>query len=170
MRRAALAIAREVEMRAPGLATSAWWKEERGDGVFIDYNQNARDRTVASAYSVRPTGDARVSCPVTWDELPDVELGDFTIDSVPARVRNIGDPSGAIDEVQFSLEPLLGLVAKHEAMGLGEGAYPPQFPKAAGEPKRVQPSRARKDGEGSPPAMRTPYRRPKRTNPDDGRL
>jgi hypothetical protein len=111
--------------------------------VFIDYNQNARDRTVASAYSVRPTPDARVSCPVTWDELPDCELGDFTIETVPKRIESRGDASAAIDDVHFSLEPLLELVARQEREGLGDAPWPPQFPKAPGEPMRVQPSRAR---------------------------
>ena len=170
VRRAALALGREVERRIPDIATTAWWKEER-HGVFIDYNQNARDRTVASAYSVRPTPDARVSCPIEWAELPDVELGDFTIESVPRRYAERGDPSADIDKVSFSLEPLLELVQKHEREGLGDAPWPPQFPKAAGEPKRVQPSRARKEADApSPPAMRTPYRRPKRINPTDGRL
>jgi DNA ligase D-like protein (predicted polymerase) len=143
MRRAALALAREVERRLPVLVTTAWWKEER-HGVFIDYNQNARDRTVASAYSVRPTPDARVSCPLTWEELPGVELGDFTIETVPPRLAAIGDPSAGIDAVSYSLEPLLDLVARQEREGLGDAPWPPQFPKAPGEPKRVQPSRARK--------------------------
>src|SRR6195256_3317057 len=139
VRRAALALAREVERRAPDIATTAWWKEQR-HGVFIDYNQNARDRTVASAYSVRPVPDARVSCPIDWEELPNVELGDFTIVTVPTRLRELGAPSAGIDDVSFSLEPLLELVAKQEREGLGDAPWPPQFPKAAGEPKRVQPS------------------------------
>jgi DNA ligase D-like protein (predicted polymerase) len=143
VRRCALAIGREVERRRPDIATTKWWKEERR-GVFIDYNQNARDRTVASAYSVRPTPEARVSCPVDWQELPGVELGDFTIETVPPRLRERGDPSAAIDEVAFSLEPLLGLVERQEREGLGDAPWPPQFPKAEGEPKRVQPSKARK--------------------------
>jgi DNA ligase D-like protein (predicted polymerase) len=144
VRRSALAIGREVERSAPGLATTAWWKEERR-GVFIDYNQNARDRTVASAYSVRPTPDARVSCPLEWDEVPSAELGDFTIETVPQRFAERGDPSARIDNVHHSLEPLLELVAKHEREGQGEAPYPPQFPKAEGEPRRVQPSKRRKD-------------------------
>jgi DNA primase len=142
VRRAALALGREVERRLP-VATTAWWKEERR-GVFIDYNQNARDRTVASAYSVRPTPDARVSCPVTWDELPSVELAQFTVATVPPRFAAIGDPHETIDDVSYSLDPLLDLVAKHERDGLGEAPYPPQFPKAEGEPPRVQPSRKKK--------------------------
>ena len=143
VRRASLALSREVERRLPELATTAWWKEER-HGVFLDYNQNARDRTVASAYSVRPTPDARVSCPVEWSELPQVELGDFTIETVPQRLRERGDPAEAMDGVRFSLEPLLALVAQHEREGLGDAAWPPQFPKAPDEPARVQPSRARR--------------------------
>jgi DNA ligase D-like protein (predicted polymerase) len=143
VRRCALALGREVERRAPQIATTAWWKEER-HGVFIDYNQNARDRTVASAYSVRPTKDARVSCPVTWEELPHIALGDFTLATVPERYAAIGDPGAAIDDVSFSLEPLLELVKKHEAEGLGEAPLPPHFPKEEGEPARVQPSRAKK--------------------------
>ncbi len=168
VRRAALALAREVERRIPGIATTAWWKEER-HGVFIDYNQNARDRTVASAYSVRPTPDARVSCPLDWSEVPKAELGDFTIKTVPPRFKEIGDPSAAIDDVAYSLEPLLELVARQERDGLGEAPLPPHFPKEEGEPLRVQPSRARKPayrtgrpGGEPPPPMRTPYRRPKR--------
>ena len=145
VRRCALALGREVERRVPALATTAWWKEER-HGVFIDYNQNARDRTVASAYSVRPTKDARVSCPFTWDELPTVELADFTIRTVPQRVAAIGDPGAAIDDVSHSLDPLLDLVARQENEGQGEAPYPPHFPKAEDEPRRVQPSKARPEG------------------------
>jgi DNA ligase D-like protein (predicted polymerase) len=170
VRRCALALGREVERRVPALATTAWWKEER-HGVFIDYNQNARDRTVASAYSVRPTPDARVSMPLTWSELPDAELGDFTIETVPPLVRARGDAHAGIDDVAFSLEALLDLVKRQEREGLGDAPWPPQFPKGADEPSRVQPSRARKPAEaGSPPAMRTPYRRTRRINPADGRL
>jgi DNA ligase D-like protein (predicted polymerase) len=143
VRRCALALGREVERRMPEIATTKWWKEERR-GVFLDYNQNARDRTVASAYSVRPTPDARVSCPVTWEELPSVELADFTIATVPERFARIGDPHEHIDDVAYSLEPLLDLVAKQESEGMGEAPYPPQFPKAEGEPARVQPSRRKK--------------------------
>jgi bifunctional non-homologous end joining protein LigD len=142
VRRCALALGREVERRVPAIATTAWWKEER-HGVFIDYNQNARDRTVASAYSVRPTPDARVSCPITWDELPGVELGDFTIATVPARFAAIGDPGAAIDVQAFSLEPLLQLMEEQAAAGLGEAPLPPHYPKAEGEPRRVQPSKRR---------------------------
>ena len=144
VRRAALALAREVERRMPEDATSKWWKEER-HGVFIDYNQNARDRTVASAYSVRPTPDARVSTPLDWDEVADVEPEELRIDTVPARLRAKGDPSAAIDAHAGSLAGLLELVERDEQAGLGDGAWPPQFPKQPGEPKRVQPSRAKPD-------------------------
>jgi DNA ligase D-like protein (predicted polymerase) len=144
VRRAAVALAREVERRRPDLATSKWWKEERGERVFLDYNQNARDRTVASAYSVRPNPRGMVSCPVTWEELPDVELEDFTLDTVPTRFRAGIDPDLAIDERAFALDPLLELAARDEREGLGDAPWPPNFPKMPGEPARVQPSRARK--------------------------
>ncbi|MGI8412117.1 MAG: DNA primase small subunit domain-containing protein, partial [Solirubrobacteraceae bacterium] len=142
VRRAALALAREIERRLPDQATSAWWKEER-HGVFVDYNQNARDRTVASAYSVRPTPDARVSTPLTWDEVPDVEPGDLRLDTVPGRVAQRGDPSAQIDAHAGSLDALLELVRRDEEDGLGDAPWPPHFRKQRGEPKRVQPSRAR---------------------------
>jgi bifunctional non-homologous end joining protein LigD len=141
VRRAALAIGREAERRSD-LATTAWWKEER-HGVFVDYNQNARDRTVASAFSVRPTPDARVSYPVQWHDVPAIELADFTIATVPDLYRESGDATASIDEVRYSLEPLLELVERHESEGLGEAPYPPHFPKAAGEPIRAQPSKRR---------------------------
>src|SRR4051794_28001926 len=140
VRRAALALAREVERRAPELATSKWWKEERR-GVFVDYNQNARDRTVASCYSVRPTPDARVSCALRWDEVPDVEPGDLRLDTVPERLRTLGDPAADIDDVPGSLDALLDLARRDEEGGLGDAPWPPHFPKQRGEPKRVQPSR-----------------------------
>jgi DNA ligase D-like protein (predicted polymerase) len=143
VRRAALALARDVELRAPAIATSKWWKEER-HGVFLDYNQNAKDRTVASAYSVRPLPDARVSTPLTWDEVPTVEAEAFTIDTVPARYATIGDPGAGIDEVVGSLEGLLELSARHERDGLGDAPWPPNYAKQAGEPPRVQPSRQRR--------------------------
>ena len=143
VRRAALALAREVERRTK-LATSKWWKEER-HGVFVDYNQNARDRTVASAYSVRPVPDARVSCPVTWDEVPDVEAEDLRIDTVPTRLAKVGDPSAEIDDHVGSLQPLLDLAARDEAEGLGDAPWPPHFRKQKGEGKRVQPSKAKRD-------------------------
>jgi bifunctional non-homologous end joining protein LigD len=142
VRRAALALAREVERRAPGLATSKWWKEER-HGVFLDYNQNAKDRTVASAYSVRPTPDARVSAPLTWDEVDVSELGDFTLATMPARFAQVGDRHADIDRHPGSLERLLELSARHEREGLGDAPWPPQYRKQAGEPPRVQPSRRR---------------------------
>jgi DNA ligase D-like protein (predicted polymerase) len=142
VRRCALALAREVERRAPEIATSKWWKEER-HGVFIDYNQNAKDRTVASAYSVRPVSDARVSAPVTWDELPECDLGDFTLATVPARFRAIGDPGAGIDKAVGSLDALLELSARQEGAGLGDAPWPPHYAKAAGEPPRVMPSRKR---------------------------
>ena len=144
VRRAAIALAREVERRAPELATSKWWKEER-HGVFVDYNQNARDRTVASAYSVRPTPDARVSTPLSWDEVPEVEPGELRIDTVPERVAALGDPSAEIDSYSGSLASLLELSRRDEEAGLGDAPWPPHFRKQSGEPKRVQPSKARKD-------------------------
>jgi len=142
VRRAALALAREVERRAPSLATSKWWKEER-HGVFVDYNQNAKDRTVASAYSVRPTADARVSAPISWDELASCDPADFTLVTVPRRFGEVGDRHAGIDEHAGSLEPLLELSARHEREGLGDAPWPPHYRKQRGEPKRVQPSRAR---------------------------
>jgi DNA ligase D len=147
VRRCALAFAREIERRAPGLVTTAWWKEERGEKVFIDYNQNARDRTIASAYSVRPRADAPVSAPVTWGELPDVETEDFTLASMPGRFARLGDLHAGIDDAVCDLEVLLEWVARDEAKGIGEAPYPPNFPKMPGEPPRVQPSRARKQNE-----------------------
>ncbi|HXX61057.1 MAG TPA: DNA polymerase domain-containing protein [Candidatus Sulfotelmatobacter sp.] len=142
VRRAALALARDVERRVPALATSKWWKEER-HGVFLDYNQNAKDRTVASAYSVRPTPDARVSAPLTWDEVPVAELGDFTLATVPARYAAIGDPGAGIDDAVGSLEPLLELSARHETEGLGDAPWPPNYARTLDEPPRVQPSKRR---------------------------
>ena len=143
VRRAALAVAREVERRAPDLATSKWWKEER-HGVFLDYNQNAKDRTVASAYSVRPTKDARVSMPLRWEEVADVDPADFTLATVPGLVAERGDASAGIDEAVGSLEPLLELSARQEAGGQGDAPWPPNYRKQAGEPPRVQPSRQRR--------------------------
>jgi len=142
VRRAALAIAREVERRAPAIATSKWWKEER-HGVFLDYNQNAKDRTVASVYSVRPRPTATVSAPLTWDEAPEAELEDFTLRTVPERYARLGDVGAGIDAEAFSLEPLLELVARHEAEGEGDAPWPPNYAKQPGEPPRVQPSRRR---------------------------
>ncbi|MES2209293.1 MAG: DNA polymerase domain-containing protein [Chloroflexota bacterium] len=143
VRRAALALARDVERRAPGIATSKWWKEER-HGVFLDYNQNAKDRTVASAYSVRPLPDARVSTPLTWDELPTCEAEAFTVATVPARFAAIGDPGAGIDDAVGSLDALLDLSRRDEAEGLGDAPWPPNYRKQAGEPPRVQPSRQRR--------------------------
>jgi len=141
VRRAALALAREVERRTD-LATTAWWKEERR-GVFVDFNQNARDRTVASAYSVRPVPDARVSTPLTWDEVPDVEPRDLHIRSVPGRFRAVGDPGAGIDRTLGTLDALLDLAERDEKGGLGDAPWPPHFPKARGEPVRAAPSRRR---------------------------
>ena len=142
VRRAALALAREVERRVPDLATSKWWKEER-QGVFVDYNQNARDRTVASCWSIRPTPDARVSSALEWDDVPDVEPGDLRIDTVPGRIREKGDPSADIDAEPGSLDELHDLARRDEEGGLGDAPWPPHFPKQDSEPKRVQPSRDR---------------------------
>jgi hypothetical protein len=142
VRRAALALARDVERRAPALATSKWWKEERR-GVFLDYNQNAKDRTVASAYSVRPTADARVSAPLSWDEVDRSELGDFTLATMPARFAEVGDRHAGIDATVGSLEKLLELSARHERDGQGDAPWPPHYRKQAGEGPRVAPSRRR---------------------------
>jgi DNA ligase D-like protein (predicted polymerase) len=139
VRRAALALAREVERRAPAIATSAWWKEER-HGVFVDYNQNAKDRTVAAAYSVRPTQEATVSAPLAWTEVMSAEPGDFTLVTMPARFKKIGDPHDGIDSSAGSLEPLLELFDKQ---GLGDAPWPPHYKKQKGEPARVQPSKRR---------------------------
>ena len=147
VRSAAVALAREVERRAPQIATSKWWKEER-HGVFVDYNQNAKDRTIASAYSVRPTPDARVSTPLRWDEVADCDPADFTMDTVPARVADIGEPGEGIDSAVGSLEPLFDLAARQKAAGLEDAPWPPHYEKQEEEPPRVQPSkRARGSGE-----------------------
>ena len=142
VRRAALTLARAVERRIPTLATSKWWKEER-HGVFLDYNQNAKDRTTASAYSVRPLPDARVSAPLTWTEVPDVNPADFTVLTMPTRFAAIGDPHAAFDANPGSLEALLDLATRDEAEGLGDAPWPPHFVKQEGEAKRVQPSKAK---------------------------
>jgi bifunctional non-homologous end joining protein LigD len=142
VRRAALALAREVERRAPTIATSKWWKEER-HGVFVDYNQNAKDRTVASAYSVRPTADARVSAPLSWDEVDTCDPRDFTLATMPSRFAKLGDRHEGIDGNPGSLASLLELSARHERDGLGDAPWPPQYKKQPGEPPRVQPSRRR---------------------------
>jgi DNA ligase D len=144
VRRSALAIAREVERRLPDVATAAWWKEERGRRVFLDYNRMARDQTIASAYSVRARPSATVSAPITWDEVPDAEIEDFTIVTMRERFVEVGDLHATIDDVAHDLEPLLEMVERDEKdRGLADAAYPPQFPKMEGEPKRVQPSRDR---------------------------
>jgi DNA ligase D len=144
VRRCALAFAREVERRAPKLVTTAWWKEERGRRVFIDYNQNARDRTIASAYSVRARRDATISAPVTWDELPEVMTEDFTLATMPKRFAEVGDVQAGIDDSLCDLRVLFEWVERDEAEGFGEAPYPPHFPKQPGEPSRVQPSRAKR--------------------------
>jgi DNA ligase D-like protein (predicted polymerase) len=138
VRHAAIAFGRELERRLPGRVTTKWWKEERGECIFVDYNQNARDRTIASAYSIRPKPGAPVSAPVDWDELPGVAPEDFTVATMPARFAEVGDRHAAIDEVAHSLEPLLEL---YESQDAGDMPYPPDYPKMPGEPKRVQPSR-----------------------------
>ncbi|HEY8644044.1 MAG TPA: hypothetical protein VIO84_14920 [Candidatus Dormibacteraeota bacterium] len=137
--------------RAPEIATSKWWKEER-HGVFLDYNQNAKDRTIASAYSVRPTPDARVSTPLRWDEVPDCEPEAFTLATVPARFAAVGDPAAGIDAAVGSLAALLELAAAHEAAGLPDAPWPPNYPRQPGEEPRVQPSRARHRSGAVPPA------------------
>ncbi len=142
VRTAAVALAREIERRAPMLATSRWWKEER-HGVFVDYNQNAKDRTVASAYSVRPTPDARVSAPLRWDEVPGCDPAAFTIETMPRRYAEIGDPGAGIDESVGSLEKLLELAKADEAAGLPDAPWPPHFEKQPGEAPRVRPSQRR---------------------------
>ena len=147
VRRAALALAREVERRMPGRATSKWWKEER-DGVFLDYNQNARDRTSRAPTACARCADARVSCGADWDEVPDVEPPDLRIDTVPDRLANVGDPLADIDDAPRST-PLLELARRDEEQGLGDAPWPPNFAKQRGEPKRVQPSRAREEASGS---------------------
>src|SRR5439155_5700352 len=148
VRRATLALAREVERRAPGQATSKWWKEER-HGVFLEYNQNAKDRTVASAWSVRPRPDARVSAPLTWDELDECRPEDFTLRTMPGRFAAIGVRHAQInDGPPGSLEPLLELSARQEAEDLGDAPWPPHYAKQPGEPPRVQPSRRRRGQAG----------------------
>jgi DNA ligase D len=142
VRRAALAFAREVERRVPHLVTTAWWKEERGAQIFVDYNQNAKDRTIASAYSVRGFPHGPVSAPVTWEELPDVEMADFTIATMPERFAQLGDVHAGIDDAVWDIEPLLDWADRDEReRGLGDAPYPPNFPKQAGEPPRVAPSK-----------------------------
>jgi bifunctional non-homologous end joining protein LigD len=154
VRRAAVALAREVERRAPQIATSKWWKEER-HGVFIDYNQNAKDRTVAAAYSVRPKPDGRVSAPMTWDEIDEADPADYTLKTMPARFKAVGDRHADIDDHPCSLDALLELAARHEKEGLKDAPWPPQYKKMPGEPTRVQPSRARR-ATGSATGRRVP--------------
>src|SRR5690348_8142798 len=143
VRRAAIAVGRELERRMPDHVTTKWWKEERGERIFVDYNQNARDRTIASAYSIRPKPGAPVSAPVEWDELPHVAPEDFTVATMPARFAEVGDRHAAIDDKAHSLEPLLEMYERDESEGEGDMPYPPDYPKMPGEPKRVQPSRDR---------------------------
>ena len=145
VRRAAVSVAREIERRAPELATSKWWKEER-HGVFVDYNQNAKDRTVASAYSIRPVADARVSAPLTWAEVPSCDPAEYTIGTVPARFAQIGDPWAEMDEAAGSLDALLEQAARDQAAGLPDAPWPPHYDKQAGEAPRVQPSKRRTGG------------------------
>jgi bifunctional non-homologous end joining protein LigD len=152
VRRAALAFSREIERRVPTLATSKWWKEER-HGVFLDYNQNAKDRTTASAYSVRPLPDARVSAPLDWAEIPDCEPADFTVLTMPARFNALGDPSAAMDDFAGKLDSLLELASRDEAAGLGDAPWPPHFRKMEGEAPRVAPSRAKKSARQARPRM-----------------
>ncbi len=150
VRRAVIAFAREVERRRPDLATTSWWKEQRGDRVFIDYNQMARDRTIACAYSLRANQRATASTPVTWDELHRVEPNDFTLDTVQERIAKIGDPHASIDDIQHDITPLLEWAERDERAGEGDMPYPPDHPKMPGEPPRVQPSRMNpKNWEGS---------------------
>jgi DNA ligase D len=145
VRHAAIAFGRELERRLPGQVTTSWWKEERGERIFVDFNQNARDRTIASAYSVRPKPGAPVSAPVTWDELGEVAPEDFTIATMPARFAEVGDRHAAINDVAHSLQPLLDMYERDEAEGRGDMPYPPDYPKMPGEPRRVQPSRAKRE-------------------------
>src|SRR5437588_4440399 len=143
VRHAAIAFGRELERRLPGEVTTKWWKEERGECIFVDYNQNARDRTIASAYSVRPKPGAPVSAPLDWDELPQVAPEDFTVATMPSRFADVGDPHASINDKPHSLQPLLDMFERDESEGEGDMPYPPDYPKMPGEPKRVQPSRDR---------------------------
>ena len=158
VRRAALALSRAVERRIPELASSKWWKEER-HGVFLDYNQNAKDRTTCSAYSVRPLPDARVSTPLSWDEVPDSEPADFTVLTVPERFAKIGDPHAGMDAFAGSLDGLLELAARDEAEGLGDAPWPPHFRKMEGESPRVAPSRAKKAADSGETPAKKPRKR-----------
>jgi len=151
VRRAVIALARDIERHSAGAVTTAWWKEERRDDqIFIDFNQNLRDRTIASAYSARKTPRATVSTPLTWDELVDADPDDFTIATVPARLREVEDPMLHLPDVAHSIEGLLELAERDAADGLEDLPYPPNYPKMPGEPKRVQPSRSRSDTTGLP--------------------
>jgi DNA ligase D len=143
VRHAAIAFGRELERRLPGEVTTNWWKEERDERIFVDYNQNARDRTIASAYSVRPKPGAPVSAPLAWDELEHVAPEDFTVATMPARFAAVGDRHAAIDDVAYSLQPLLDMYERDREAGREDMPYPPDYPKMPGEPKRVQPSRDR---------------------------
>jgi DNA ligase D len=143
VRHAAIAFGRELERRLPGEVTTKWWKEERGERIFVDYNQNARDRTIASAYSIRPKPGAPVSAPVTWNELQEIQPEDFTVSTMPARFAEVGDRHAGINDKAHSLQPLLDMYERDEAEGEGDMPYPPDYPKMPGEPKRVQPSRDR---------------------------
>ena len=153
VRQAALALSREIERRAPSIASSKWWKEER-HGVFLDYNQNAKDRTTCSAYSVRPLPDARVSTPLQWEEVPDCDPADFTVATVPARFAKLGDPHASIDAAPGSLQKLVELATRDEADGLGDAPWPPHFRKVEGEAPRVAPSRAK--GTAKKPRVKMP--------------
>src|ERR687886_904089 len=143
VRHAAIAFGRELERRLPGRVTTSWWKEDRGARIFVDYNQNARDRTIASAYSVRPKPGAPVSAPLAWDELDDVAPEDFTVATMPDRFAEVGDRHAAIDDTAHAPQPLLEMSERAGAQGGGDMPYPPDYPKMPGEPKRVQPSRDR---------------------------
>jgi bifunctional non-homologous end joining protein LigD len=158
VRRSAVALAREIERRAPKLATTRWWKEER-EGVFVDYNQNAKDRTVAGAYSVRPTDDARVSAPLSWGEVDACDPRDFTLATMGARFARVGDRHAAIDDHAGTLDALLELSRRQASAGQGEAPWPPQYRKAEGEPTRVAPSRAKKKAV-SAAAAPSPRRKP----------
>ena len=162
VRRAALALSREIERRAPTLATSKWWKEER-HGVFLDYNQNAKDRTTCSAYSIRPLPDARVSAPLRWEEVPACEAGDFTVLTMPRRFAELGDVHAGMDEAAGSLDGLLDLAARDEASGLGDAPWPPHFRKMDGEAPRVAPSRAKRAAKD--PAAPAPEKKPRTKMP-----
>jgi len=152
VRRCAIAVGRELERRMPERVTTAWWKEERGQKIFVDYNQTARDRTIASAYSVRPKPHAPVSAPLRWEEVPDARPRDFDLGTMPGRFAGLGDVHADMDDHAYSLDALLELARRDEHdHGLGDLPYPPEYPKMPGEPTRVQPSRARKDAPPRPP-------------------